>query len=207
MESTMHKPEADTGVDTLEAAGMWVFLATEVMFFGGLFTAYAVYTYVLGEGFAQTSRKMHVVLGTINTVVLVTSSFTMALAVGAAEDRRKKALLRLLGLTALLGAVFVGIKLYEWYLEYCDRLVPGIAYRADAPRGEAMFLVLYFIMTGLHAVHLTIGIILVVTLCGLIWTKRLKNMRIVDVIGLYWHFVDLIWIFLFPIIYLVQRWR
>lgn len=116
-----------------------------------------------------------------------------------------KPLIRLLIATVLLGIVFLGIKFYEWYLEYGEQLVPGISYDPNGPRGEAMFLVLYFIMTGLHALHMVIGVTLLLALAGLLWARRLKNMHIVHVIGLYWHFVDLVWIFLFPVLYLVQR--
>jgi len=189
--------------------GMWLFLVTEFMFFGGLFLAYLVYRTWYPAEFAAASRTMNVTLGTINTAVLLSSSLTMALAVDAAERSRQSALTWLLGLTMLLGAVFLTIKALEYHHKYAEHLIPfgGLAF--SEPRsgheGWATFLNLYFLMTGLHAFHMIIGIIVLGVLATLAARGQLASDRAVIVhnTGLYWHFVDLVWVYLFPFFYLV----
>lgn len=189
--------------------GMWVFLATEVMFFGGMFTGYAFYRSSYPGAFAAGSDRLDVLLGAINTAVLIGSSFTMALAVHAAEEGRRRAIVNCLLLTMLLGAVFLGIKSYEYYQKFVEHLVPGWDFRFEAPfdRTAQIFFSFYFAMTGMHALHMIIGIGL---LSVMAWKARRGRFSAayhtpVELTGLYWHFVDLIWIFLFPLLYLVGR--
>ena len=178
--------------------GMWIFLATEVMLFGGLFTAYTVYRTLYPEGFAEGSRQLDVTLATINTVVLIVSSGVMALAVSRARsDHRRPA--RLLAMTALLGVVFLAVKAVEYQHHLADGLVPGPGWHYVGQRASEvqLFMLAYFSMTGLHAVHLAVAIGLVV------WTAiRRPRATAVELTGLYWHFVDMIWVFLLPLLYL-----
>ena len=186
--------------------GMWVFLATELMFFGGLFTAYAVYRQQYPEAFAQASGKLNLVYGGVNTVVLLTSSLTMALAVHAARLGRRGWLTTYLAVTALLGAAFLVIKGFEYHGDYADNLVPGLAFvDTDWPAGVKLFLLLYYLMTGVHALHLVIGMVLLIVLATLARRNHYtpEDHAPIEIGGLYWHFVDVIWIFLLPLLYLV----
>jgi cytochrome c oxidase subunit 3 len=189
--------------------GMWLFLATEVMLFGAFFIAYLVYRYWYPEAFAVGSREMDVVLGTINTAILLTSSFTMALAVQAAEHGKRAKLVGLLIATVILGTLFLGIKGFEYYHKYADHLIPFAGWDF-APTGKnraglMTFFNLYFLMTGLHAFHMVIGISLLLALAVWAQWNKLPASRsiIVHNAGLYWHFVDLVWVYLFPFFYLV----
>lgn len=189
--------------------GMWLFLVTEFMFFGGLFLAYFVYRMWHPAEFAAASRTMNVTLGTINTAVLLSSSLTMALAVHAAERSHQSSLTWLLLATILLGVVFLAIKAFEYRHKYEEHLIPfaGLPFgeQAGAQAGWAAFLNLYFLMTGLHAFHMVIGIAILTVLATLAARRRLSSDRAVLVhnTGLYWHFVDLVWVYLFPFFYLV----
>jgi cytochrome c oxidase subunit 3 len=186
--------------------GMWVFLITEVMLFGGMFTAYTAYRFLYSEGFAEGSRHMSIVLGTINTVVLIVSSLTMALAVHAAQTGSRGKLVGCLGATMVLGLAFIGIKGLEYWQHYQEGLVPGLRFTFEGPlaRPVELFFLFYFIMTGIHAVHLTIGVCVVATLLVLArrghFTPAAHDP--IEVVGLYWHFVDMVWIFLLPLLYL-----
>lgn len=206
-----HAHHFDDAEQQHEAAwlGMWVFLATEVMFFGGMFLGYTIYRSAYSEGFASASNHLDVGLGTINTGVLICSSFTMALAVRAAQLGRSKAVMGFLLSTLVLGAGFLGIKFAEYYHKFAEHLVPGSGFRYDGPLAAAaeIFFSFYFAMTGMHALHMIIGL-------GLLAAMTIKTARgrfsanyytPVEVVGLYWHFVDIVWIFLFPLLYLVGR--
>jgi len=186
--------------------GMWIFLATEILFFGALFTAYAVYRHWFGQGFAAAGSHTDIMLGSINTAVLLTSSAVMALAVESAKAGAWRGATALLGVTALLGLVFLAIKISEWHSEYTEHLLPGAHFSPDLQSipGTSLFFTLYFAMTGVHALHLLIGIIFTTTLA--IRCKR-GNIRpaLVEMGGLYWHFIDVVWIFLFPLLYLNGR--
>ena len=198
--------------------GMWVFLATEVMFFGGLLTAFAVYRTTSPESVARASRHLNVLLGCVNTVVLLSSSLTMALAVRAAQLRAHRQLVGWLILTMMLGALFLGIKAVEYTTDYHEHLIPGLNFQVPEgdrplveqgqvdPRRMEMFFVLYFFMTGLHAVHLIIGIGLLGVMAYLVWIKWFSGGGAVqiEVAGLYWHFVDVVWVFLYPLLYLID---
>jgi cytochrome c oxidase subunit III len=198
--------EQQKGAATL---GMWTFLLTEIMFFGGLFVGYAVYRYWFHDAFARASHHLDARLGGINTAVLIGSSFTMVLAVEAASRGRGKAVFGWLWATIALGTVFLGIK----YVEYADKwhhgLIPGDSFVFEGVRHsrEQVFFAFYFAMTGLHAFHMVIGIGILAWLSVLALRGRFDDpdRNGVEMAGLYWHFVDLVWIFLFPLLYLIER--
>jgi cytochrome c oxidase subunit 3 len=190
---------------------MWTFLVSEVMFFGGLFTTYAVYRHGAPQAFAAASRELDVVLGSINTLVLLTSSLTMALAVRETHLGRSRRAMLLVLLTMALGIAFLGIKFSEYAHKYREGFAPlaGRPFHFEgAPIGPAkLFFGLYFAMTGVHAVHMIIGVALLGVLAlslGLRPGSEKHEIRM-EVAGLYWHFVDIVWIFLFPLLYLVDR--
>lgn len=189
--------------------GMWVFLVTEVMFFGGLFTSYIVYRSLHPFAFAEVSRHLDIALGTTNTAVLICSSFTMATAVYGAQKGRRRMSVAFLILTILLGLAFIGVKFYEYYQKFVEHFVPGVSFSFPAPYTQAakMFFTLYFAMTGLHALHMIIGVGLLTWLIALTARGRFtpEYHSPVELTGLYWHFVDIIWIFLYPLLYLIGR--
>ena len=189
--------------------GMWVFLVTEIMFFGGLFGAYTIYRASFPGAFAAASRRLNVVLGTTNTGVLIFSSFTMALAVRGAQLGRRRTVALFLALTMLLGSVFLGIKFYEYYQKVEEHLVPGPSFQfpIDRPGHAEIFYCLYFAMTGLHATHMIVGLglLTVMMVMGARGRFTPEYHNPIECTGLYWHFVDIIWIFLFPLLYLVGR--
>jgi cytochrome c oxidase subunit 3 len=213
-ESLALREQFETAAQQKDAStlGMWIFLITEVMFFGGMFLAYTVYRRSYPDIFAIASSSLNVYIGAANTVVLLCSSFTMVLAVRAAQLGRTRAIVLFLILTLLLGGVFLGVKAYEWNEKFVEHHIPGPAFHFEGlspdQQGHAqLFFSLYFAMTGLHALHMVIGAGL---LSVLIWQARkgrftTEYMTPVDLTGLYWHFVDIIWIFLFPLLYLIDR--
>jgi cytochrome c oxidase subunit III len=188
--------------------GMWIFLATEFMFFGGLFMAYIAYRYLYPQAFGAGSQHLKTLLGGANTGVLLTSSLTMALAVHAAQAGRRGAIVAFLLLTVALGAVFLGIKGYEYFSEYQEGLVPVFNFAFDGAQAQQvkLFFILYFLMTGLHAIHMTLGICAVLAITVLAWRRRFSSQYYtpVELVGLYWHFVDIIWVFLYPLLYLIK---
>jgi len=187
---------------------MWVFLVTEIMFFGGMFGAYTVYRQLYPDAFASTSQFMNVTIGAINTAVLICSSFTMVLAVRSAQLGRKKALILFLVATLILGCVFLGVKYTEYHEKWEDHHVPGPYFQyADSRyfhQAQILFF-LYFAMTGMHAIHMIVGAGLLTTLIVMAARDRFSSVWYtpVEMIGLYWHFVDIVWIFLFPLLYLI----
>jgi len=188
--------------------GMWIFLATEVLFFGGMFMAYIVYRYLHGQAFQEAGAHQEWYLGFLNTAVLLTSGFTMALAVDFARQGQRNWLLVLFGVTWLLGAAFLGIEGYEYYDKFVQHLVPGTGFRftGSDPSASEMFFVLYFTMTGLHMFHMFVGLMLILLFGGWSWVSPsflLKPNRF-EVLGLYWAFVDIVWVFLYPLFYLVH---
>jgi cytochrome c oxidase subunit III len=192
--------------------GMWIFLATEIMFFGGVFMAYIVYRALHLEAFIQGSHFLDVTFGATNTAVLICSSLTMVLAIRAAQVGKGKAQIAFyLILTMILGATFLGLKLrFEWYHDYIEHIVPGFGfeYRPEwgslAPQVQ-MFMCFYFFMTGLHALHMVagIGVLSVLTIMAARNRFSAEYFAPLDISGLYWHFVDIVWIFLFPLLYLI----
>ena len=190
--------------------GMWVFLVQEIMFFGGLFMAYALYRAKYPEAFAAASNHLDWKLGATNTVVLIVSSLTMALAVYYAQTGKRKAQVGFLVVTLLLGLVFLAIKAVEYAEKFRDNLFPGASFtwtEAGDPNQVQMFYWIYFAMTGLHALHMVIGIGILAYLIFFAWKGRYtpEYHAPVEISGLYWHFVDIVWIFLFPLLYLLGR--
>jgi cytochrome c oxidase subunit 3 len=189
--------------------GMWVFLATEVLFFSGMFATYLVYRNWYPGAFAAGSRELIIWAGTTNTVVLITSSLTMALAVRAAQTGNRRQLLLLLVATMTLGVAFLGIKGFEYYTEAIEHHVPGSSFVFDPPYAQQaqLFFSLYFLMTGLHAVHMIIGLGIMSVMLWLSWRNTITTdyYNPIEIAGLYWHFVDIVWIFLFPLLYLIGR--
>ena len=212
--------------------GMWVFLLTEVLFFGGLFITYTLYRIWYYDAFALASKSIEILPGLINTVVLIGSSLTMALSVRSAQTNQRKATVNWLLATIVLGSVFLGIKVYEYSLKFEHHHVPGATFdffshedaagggeheaaapnthtmgRADLQRTTQLFFSLYFTMTGLHALHMIVGIVILFVITWQAHKGRFDEEyhAPVEMTGLYWHFVDIVWIFLFPLLYLVER--
>ena len=198
--------------------GMWIFLATEVMFFGGLLTSFGIYRYLHPHEFALASHNLYMWWGFVNTIVLLTSSLTMALAVRASQLGRRTDLVRLLLATMVLGTCFLGVKAIEYTTDYHEHLIPGLNFQVPEhqlqdvvdrgldPRMMQMFFVLYFFMTMLHAIHLVIGIGMLGVMAYLAhinWFSGGGAVQI-EVGGLYWHFIDIVWVFLFPLLYLIS---
>lgn len=187
--------------------GMWVFLVTEIMFFGGLFAGYTVYRSMYPHAFAVASQYSDLTMGAINTAVLICSSLTMVLAVQEAALGHQRPLIYYLIGTIIFGTIFLGVKAYEYHAKWVEQVVPGFNFHVNSPEAPQIQLLMlfYFVMTGMHAVHMVIGVGL---LSYLIWrAARNPNTAAyynrVDNIGLYWHFVDIVWIFLFPMLYLI----
>ena len=199
--------------------GMWLFLVTEIMFFGGMFCAYLVYRVLYFNSFGAASTTLSIKLGTTNTAVLIFSSLTMAMAVHSAALGKKNLIVLFLVLTLLLGGVFIGIKGVEYYDKFQEHHVPGPNFHFELEGAEAqhfqhvdphaaeIYFSLYFCMTGLHALHMLIGFGLITWL--IIAASKGKYGPTyhspVEMVGLYWHFVDIVWIFLFPLLYLISR--
>jgi len=198
-----------------DSLGIWLFLVTEIMFFGGVFAAYAIYRWLYFAAFEGGSRILDIRLGAANTVVLLGSSLTMALSVRSAQTGNRKALVWLLIATMILGGAFLGVKAYEYNQKFVEHVVPSLDW---APEGAALahlapggldhaqlYFFFYFAMTGLHAIHMIIGMGLLLWL--VLGARKGKftphYFAPVEVVGLYWHFVDIVWIFLFPLLYLI----
>jgi cytochrome c oxidase subunit 3 len=186
--------------------GMWAFLATEVLFFGALVAAYFNYRIWFGAEFIAAARMTKVAVGTANTAILLTSSACMAMGVMSNEAGARRPTLAWLSATALLGAAFIAVKFFEYSLEYRERLIPALDFDSARYSGATqIFFTFYFCATGLHALHLLIGIVLVGWLAVRIGRSGVQQGPVTRLIGLYWHFVDIVWIFLFPLIYLAGR--
>jgi cytochrome c oxidase subunit III len=189
--------------------GMWVFLVTEIMFFGGLFAGYTLYRVSYPGAFVSASHHLDVKLGGVNTAILIGSSLTMALAVYAATKAKKGALGLFIVLTMSLGLSFLGIKAIEYGHKFEEHLVPGAMFDRALPDSDhqQLFFSFYFAMTGLHAAHMIIGIaVMVVILTQVVRSDAPGRFAArMEVMGLYWHFVDIVWIFLFPLLYLIGR--
>jgi cytochrome c oxidase subunit III len=245
--SHAHHPALQHHFDTMgqqkEAAviGMWVFLLTEILFFGGLFMAYMLYRIWYFDAFAEASRSLDLFWGGLNTAVLIGSSLTMAMAVRSAQTNRRNATVAWLLLTIVLGCVFLGVKYIEYSDKFAHHHVPGPSFiwaaehegaagagageHAAAPAAEAapahhltmtpeelqrttqIYFSLYFTMTGLHALHMIVGVGLMLVITWMAWKGKFdaEYYTPVEMSGLYWHFVDIVWIFLFPLLYLVER--
>ena len=186
--------------------GMWLFLFTEVILFGGLFAVYAVYRFLHPEAFHAASAQLNLVFGAVNTAVLLTSSLTVALAISAIQQGKRGHALLFLGITIVAALTFMVNKYFEWGAKIDHGLFPGTEHFFELPTGEAQFFYLYYFMTGLHGLHVIVGAILL-TIMGIKIVQRKitqDNYTYLENSGLYWHLVDVIWIFLFPLLYLIK---
>jgi cytochrome c oxidase subunit 3 len=184
--------------------GMWLFLYSEIMLFGGLFVLYAAYYHRYFEDFVHGGRELSL-FGATNTVILLVSSFTVAASIACLERQRRRASLALLGATIALGALFLVNKGFEWSHKFHEGIYPGAERLAEGPRGETIFFGLYYTLTGLHALHVAIGITVLAVCLALVVRGSISPRRtvVLENGGLYWHLVDVIWIFLFPLLYLI----
>ena len=191
--------------------GMWVFLVTEILFFGGLFLTYLVYRTWYPEAFGHASRTLDLFWGATNTAVLITSSLTMALAVFASQTGNRNTTVAFLLATLALGLVVLGIKAIEYAHTFQEHHVPGPGFQFEGPQPQhaEIFFSLYFVMTGLHALHLVIGVGIMTVMAVMAWRGRFsaEYHNPIEVSGLYWHFVNIVWFFLFPLLYLISRHR
>jgi cytochrome c oxidase subunit 3 len=203
-----HQFESAEQQEETARLGMWAFLVTEILFFGGLFTAYTVYRIQYPQAFTEASHHLDYIIGAFNTAVLISSSMTMALAVHAAQIGNRRRLVIFLALTILLGSVFLGVKVFEYHEKFVHHLVPGPHFHLEGAHGREaqLFFGLYFAMTGMHAVHMIIGIGMLSTLLVMSARGRFspEYNTPVELAGLYWHFVDIVWIYLFPLLYLIR---
>lgn len=191
--------------DLASKTGMWLFLFTEMLLFGGLFVVYSVYRFRNAQAFHLAAHELDVAIGTINTVILLVSSTTIAMSITAIQKHNKKLSLLLLGITVLLGLAFLVNKYFEWGEHLKEHIYPGSAVLALRGQGDVLFYGLYFFMTGLHALHIIIGLIFIIVIGSMISRDKIShdNHVLLENSGLYWHLVDLIWIFLFPLFYLI----
>jgi cytochrome c oxidase subunit III len=191
--------------DQTSKTGMWLFLFTEMLLFGGLFVVYSVYRYRNADAFHMAARELNVVIGTVNTIILLTSSTTIAMSITALRLRNKRLSLILLGTTVILGLAFLVNKYFEWGEHFRQHIYPGSSVLALRGHGDVLFYGLYFFMTGLHALHIIIGLVFILIITVSISKNKInpENYVLHENSGLYWHLVDLIWIFLFPLFYLI----
>jgi cytochrome c oxidase subunit 3 len=187
--------------------GMWTFLATEILFFGGMFLSYIVYRQTYPQAFSEASRHTIVFYGTINTAILLTSSLTMALAVHAVQEGKNRQLVLYLLATVFFACCFLGVKALEYHDDFKEHLWPGRHFRPELPAQAQIFWFLYWAMTGLHALHVTVGVGLLSVMTHMAYKRRFSPgyYTPVDLSALYWHFVDIVWIWLYPLLYLINR--
>jgi len=200
--STNHEEHIDSETGKL---GMWIFLFTELWLFGGLFLVYAIFRAKYSVDFHTAAAELNAFIGTVNTVVLLVSSMTVAMALTAVQKGDRRLALFLVFLTLILAAVFMVNKYFEWAHKFEYNLFPGSEVLKNLPRGELLFFGLYYMMTGLHALHVVIGMILLTVNIVKIKSGSVNSERflMLENSALYWHLVDLIWIFLFPLLYLI----
>ncbi|TAL66934.1 MAG: cytochrome c oxidase subunit 3 family protein [Bacteroidetes bacterium] len=191
--------------DQASKTGMWLFLFTEMLLFGGLFVVYSVYRFRNPEAFHQAAHELNLFIGTVNTIILLTSSTTIAMSVSAIQKKNKNLALLLLGITIFLGLAFLINKYFEWGAHIKEHIYPGSSILALRGQGDVLFYGLYFFMTGLHALHIIIGLVFIGFITVFIIRDKINycNFVLLENSGLYWHLVDLIWIFLFPLFYLI----
>jgi cytochrome c oxidase subunit 3 len=207
MDTTFVLPNSGHNRDDVSSKmGMWLFLFTELLLFGGLFLVYMVYRFVYHDAFLLASENLNVLMGTINTVVLLTSSMTVAMSITAMQKGDAKTAIRLIVMTLLFACTFLVIKYFEWAAKFEHGLFPGMEHYGTLPNGERLFFFLYFFMTGLHGLHVIVGGIFLLIVMRKIQKKQVTQDRfmLLENAGLYWHLVDLIWIYLFPLFYLIH---
>lgn len=191
--------------DEASRIGMWLFIFSELLFFGGLFIVYSVFRYQHQDAFHLAARELNRTMGTINTVLLMFSSMTLSMSITSMQRNNKKLTLTLLAVTAIVGIIFIINKYFEWGLKIQHGLYPGSERLHELGYGDTLFFGLYFAMTGLHLLHLLIGIVLVSVMFVFVMKNKIRfdNFIQLDNVGLYWHLVDIIWLFLFPLFYLI----
>ena len=191
--------------DLASKTGMWLFLFTEMLLFGGLFVVYSVYRFRNAQAFHLAAGELSVTIGTINTIILLTSSAMIAMSITALQKKNKKFALFLLGITIFLGLAFLVNKYFEWGGHIKEHIYPGSPVLALRGQGDVLFFGLYFFMTGLHALHIIIGLVFIGVITLKISRDKITydNFVLLENSGLYWHLVDLIWIFLLPLFYLI----
>jgi len=202
-ESTAH--HAAHRDDVGSKLGMWLFIFTELLLFGGLFIVYSVYRYKHAQAFALAAEELNVTMGTINTVILLISSMTIAMATTAIQKKERRTTLALIGITLVLGLVFLVNKYFEWSGKIGHGIYPGSPLLDELGQGDVLFFGLYYFMTGLHALHIIVGLVVLGFVFVHVWKGRITfdNFQLLENGGLYWHLVDIIWIFLFPLFYLI----
>jgi len=186
--------------------GMWLFLFTELILFGGLFIVYAVYRFQHTEEFHLAARELDTFVGTVNTIILLTSSLTVALSINAIRGGKKILSAVFVSLTVLFALAFLANKFFEWSHKFEHGIYPGSPELINKPGGEILYFALYFVMTGLHALHVIIGMVILLVMLTMILRGSINQSSYVrlEAGGLYWHLVDVIWIFLFPLFYLLH---
>lgn len=192
--------------DTASKIGMWLFIFTEILLFGGLFIVYSVYRFRNPVGFHLAHQELSIPIGFINTVILLISSATVAISISAMQNGNKKLTMRMLGLTLLFAVIFLVNKYFEWGAKFEHGMYPGSELMKNLSHGDMLFFSLYFFMTGLHAIHIIIGMILLSVSLYHVKSGSVNSgdFVLLENSGLYWHLVDLIWIFLFPLFYLIH---
>ena len=198
-----HTPHRD---DVGSRMGMWLFLFTELILFGGLFIVYAVYRFKHPEEFRLAAAELDTLVGTVNTIILLTSSLTVAMSITALQEGKKHLSLLLIGTTILFAVAFMVNKYFEWGHKFSLGIYPGSPDLTNKPPGEILYFGLYFVMTGLHALHVIIGVVVLLFVMVFIARGSVNENSYVklEAGGLYWHLVDIIWIFLFPLFYLIH---
>jgi len=196
----IEQQERDTG-----KLGMWIFLFTELFLFGGLFLVYAVFRAKYSADFHEAAGELNAFIGTLNTVFLLTSSMTVAMSITAIQKNNRKLALFLVLVTLILAGLFMLNKYFEWSHKFHFKLYPGSDVMKNLPHGEILFFGLYYMMTGLHALHVLVGMVLLSINLVKIGSGRINHFHylLLENSALYWHLVDLIWIFLFPLLYLI----
>lgn len=191
--------------DLASKTGMWLFLFTEMLLFGTLFVVYSVYRFRNTEAFHLAASELDVFIGTVNTIILLISSATIAMSITAIQLKNKKLALILLSVTCILGLIFLVNKYFEWGHHIHDQIYPGSQVLALRGHGDVLFYGLYFFMTGLHALHIIVGLTFIIIVMSMIIRDKIdsSDFVVLENSGLYWHLVDLVWIFLFPLFYLV----
>jgi cytochrome c oxidase subunit III len=191
--------------DEASKIGMWMFIFTELLLFGGLFIVYSVYRFRNQDAFSLAARELNLTIGAINTIILMASAACIGMATVAIRKGSKKVSVSLLSLTLLLGIIFLVNKYFEWALKIHHGLFPGSEHLHELGQGDTLFFGLYFFMTGLHALHIIVGLVFISVVLVMVLREKITsdNCVLLDNSSLYWHLVDLIWLFLFPLFYLI----
>jgi len=206
MEKSHHIEHPDMYDPESSKIGMWLFIFTELLLFGGLFIVYSVYRYLNPEAFHLAAEELDTTIGALNTVLLLVSSMTIAMATSALQKKQKGTAILLVEITFMLGLIFLINKYFEWGVKFDHGIWPGSEHLLnDMSQGEILFFGLYFVMTGLHALHIIVGLVIMGFAISGINKGKVHPQRpsLLENCGLYWHLVDLIWIFLFPLFYLI----